>query len=595
MARPALGGTEGGGGVIILGINAYHAEASATLLRDGELVAAVEEERFSRIKHVAGFPTEAIRYCLREAGIRPEEIDAIALSRNPGTHLVAKGMRALRQGLFAPSIRGRLPLLQEIRNLRGSVAKTLDCDPTKIRASVHCVEHHRAHIASSYYPSGWDSSVILSLDGFGDFLSGMWGTGRGNRLEVRGEAPFPHSLGILYTAVTQFLGFTAWGDEYKVMGLAAYGRPDKFRPAFEKLLQETPRRLGYKLPLEYFRHQTAEGVPMAWASGAPSLETLFSSRIEELLGPPRQPNGPMADQHADIAAALQERLEAVVLSLLRKLGTHYRTPRLCYAGGVALNCSLNGKISSETPFQEIFIQPAAHDAGTSLGAALYVAHHIHGQPRRFVMKHAAWGPATQGAGCRQALLEKRLPFREMDETVLCRTAAEALSGGKIVGWFQGRMEFGPRSLGHRSLLADPRDPKMKDYINEKIKRRETFRPFAPSLIREAVPAYFPGGHPDPFMLFAYPVAQEKGPLIPAAVHHDGTGRLQSVDAQADPLFWSLLKEFEKRSGIPVLLNTSFNEQEPIVCRPEEAVACFQRNAIDCLALGPYWVERPKNE
>ncbi len=576
--------------MIILGINAYHAEASASLVIDGQLIAAAEEERFVRIKHVAGFPTEAIRYCLREAGIRAEELGAIALSRNPWTHLMAKGLRALRQGPFAPSVQGRFSMLQEIRDLKGSVAQALDCNPARLKADIRYVEHHRAHIASSYYPSGWDSAVVLSLDGFGDSLSGMWGIGRGNRLVVDGEAPFPHSLGILYTAVTQFLGFKEWGDEYKVMGLAAYGKPEKYRTAMEKLLQQTQRG-GYKLPLDYFQHHTTEGVPMTWAAGAPTLGTLFSSRIEEILGPPRQPNSSMENRYADIAAALQERLETVVLYLLRRLGNRYKTPRLCYAGGVALNCVLNGKISRETPFREIFIQPAAHDAGTSLGAALFVAHHEHQEPRAFVMKHTAWGPQAEESSCKQALEKSSLRYTRLESDSLCEAAAEALRGGKLVGWFQGRMEFGPRALGHRSLLADPRDPKMKARINERVKRRELFRPFAPSILQEKVPDYFPQGQPNPFMLFAYPVHPDRLGQIPAVTHVDGTGRIQAVDRSVEHLYWRLIKSFEKKTGVPILLNTSFNEQEPIVCRPEEAVACFLRNNIDCLALNSFWVER----
>ena len=330
---------------------------------------------------------------------------------------------------------------------------------------------------------------------------------------------------------------------------------------------------------------------MTWAAGAPTLGTLFSPRIEALLGPSRQPNSPMENRYADIAAALQERLETVVLNLLRKLGNHYKSPRLCYAGGVALNCVLNGKISRETPFREIFIQPAAHDAGTSLGAALYVAHHKYQEPRTFVMKHAAWGPQAKESSCRQALEKTSLRYSRLEPSSLCEEASEALQKGKLVGWFQGRMEFGPRALGHRSLLADPRDPKMKERINERVKRRELFRPFAPSILQEKVSDYFPQGQSNPFMLFAHPVHPGRLSQIPAVTHIDGTCRTQAVDRSAEPLYWRLIKSFEEKTGVPILLNTSFNEQEPIVCRPEEAVACFLRNNIDCLALDSFWVER----
>ncbi|MBI3615721.1 MAG: carbamoyltransferase [Candidatus Omnitrophica bacterium] len=575
--------------MLILGINAYHAEASAALVRDGQLVAAAEEERFVRIKHVAGFPIQAIRYCLAAGQVAPEDLDAIAISRNPMAHLWVKGWQALRRGLFSRGTRDRMALLTNLRSFKAILAEAIEATPEQIRAPIHFVEHHRAHIASSFYPSGWETAVLLSLDGFGDFLSGMWGVGQGNSLCLQGEVAFPHSLGVLYTTITQFLGFQSWGDEYKVMGLAAYGNPGPYRRAFETLVHQTPQG-GYRLGLEYYRHPTMD-VSMSWAAGAPTLDRLFTERLENLLGTPRDPAAPIEKRHTDIAAALQERLEQVILSLLRRLSEKYRTPRLCYAGGVALNCVLNGKIRRETPFRDVFIQPAAHDAGTSLGAALYVAHQIYRQPRSFIMKHTAWGPETTEADYRKALEKGALSFRRFDPEALCEITAEALAQGKIIGWYQGRMEFGPRALGHRSLLADPRDPKMKDRINERVKRRESFRPFAPSVLTEKVGDYFPEGHPDPFMLFAYPVRSDLQKKIPAVVHADGTGRLQAVDPTVEPLYWKLINAFAAKTGVPMLLNTSFNEQEPIVCRPEEAIACFQRNAIDCLALGPFWIQR----
>ena len=573
----------------VLGINAYHAEASAALIAEGQLIAAAEEERFVRTKHVAGFPKEAVRYCLEAGGIRPEDLDAIAVSRSPSAHLWARGWAALRRGPTSPAVRSRLENLARIRSIHSTVAETLGIDPHRLKAKVYFVEHHRAHIASSFYPSGWEKAVVVSLDGFGDFLSGMWGVGQGLDLRIDGGIAFPHSLGILYTAITQFLGFTSWGDEYKVMGLAAYGDPRHYRRAMEQLVQETRGGL-YRLNLDYFRHHQMD-VSMTWAAGAPTLSPLFTSRMQDLLGPSRNPKDSLEERHAHISAALQERLEALVLAWMRRLAARYSTPRLCYAGGVALNCALNGNIFRETPFRQAFVQPAAHDAGTSLGAALYVTHHLHRQPRRFVMNHAAWGPDPQESKCRTALEAARIPYRRLGQEILCETSAQALSQGRIVGWFQGRMEFGPRSLGHRSLLADPRDAGMKERINERVKRRESFRPFAPALPVESVPLYFPQGHSDPFMLFAYPVDPSVKDQIPAVIHADGTGRLQAVSEETEPLFWKLLKRFEVKTGVPVLLNTSFNEQEPIVCRPEEAIACFQRNAIDCLALGPFWVER----
>lgn len=572
---------------LVLGINAYHAEASAAILRDGELIAAAEEERFCRIKHAAGFPRQAVRYCLQEAGADPEAVDVVAVSRNPWAHLLPRAWLALRRKRSG-AVQDRLANWKNILGVRAALAESLGVSPERIRAEVRFVEHHRAHMASGFYPSGWDRAVVLSLDGFGDFLSGQWGLGEGSRLNPHGEAPFPHSLGVLYTAITQFLGFSQWGDEYKVMGLASCGRPDLYREALSRLVREAPRN-AYRLDLKFFRH-TELPVSMSWRSGSPTLGTLFSEEMEKLLGPDRKPGQPLEPRHADIAAALQERLETVMLRLLARLWERYRLPRLCYAGGVALNCAANGKILERTPFQEVFIQPAAHDGGTSLGAALYAAHHIHRRPRRFVMVHAGWGPGVSETESLRALERSGTPHRRLEESALCRTAARALARGKIVGWFQGRMEFGPRALGHRSLLADPRDATMRDRINERIKRRESFRPFAPSVTEEAAGTYFPKGHPDRFMLFAYPADPVLRKRIPAVIHVDGTGRLQAVGREIEPLYWNLLKAFETLSGVPVLLNTSFNEQEPIVCRPEEALDCFRRNGVDALALGPFWVE-----
>ncbi len=577
--------------MLILGINAYHADASAALLCDGRLIAAAEEERFVRIKHVSGFPSKAIRYCLKAGGVRPEDLGAIAISRNPRAHLLPRAWAAFRRGLNRQALQDRLANLVSVQNVKKALAYALEVPPKRLKAKTYFAEHHRAHTASSFYPSGWEEAVVLSLDGLGDFMSGAWGMGRGNRLFIHGGVSFPHSLGILYTAITQFLGFSFYGDEYKVMGLAAYGRPERYRQAMATLVQEGKRR-GYRLGLQYFRHQAA-GALMTWASGAPSLEPLFAPSLEKLLGPARQPQDALEERHADIAAALQERLEQVVFRLMQALAVRYRSSRLCYAGGVALNCTLNGKITQQTPFRHLFIQPAAYDGGTSLGAALYVAHHLQGRPRALVMTHAAWGPDVDEERCRQALDQQGVPFRRLNEASLCEAAAAALSKGKIVGWFQGRMEFGPRALGHRSLLADPRDPKMKERINACVKRRESFRPFAPSILTEALPAYFPGARPDPFMLFTAPADDGLKTRIPAVVHADSTGRLQAVDPEVDPLFWKLLKTFETRTGVPVLLNTSFNEQEPIVCHPKEALACFQRNGVDCLALGPFWVEQKR--
>jgi len=559
------------------------------LIHDGLLIAAAEEERFVRIKHVAGFPTQSVQFCMAYAGIKPEDLDVVAISRNPWAHWLRKIPYALRATRSHSALKDRWSVWQKTLAIRHAVAQALGISPKRLRASVVWVEHHRAHMASSFYPSGWEKAAVLSLDGFGDFTSGMWAVGDGPKLKIQGAVHFPHSLGILYTAITQFLGFQSWGDEYKVMGLAAYGRPERYLNAMEHLAWATERQ-PYRLGLPYFRHHRLN-VSMTWDHGPPHLAPLFEAKIEALLGPPRLANQPLEERHADIAASLQRHLERLVLPFMEKLHRKTGLKRLCYAGGVALNCALNGKIRSHTGFEEVFVQPAAHDAGTALGAALYVAHHRMGLPRSFQMRHAGWGPKADEGSCRQALEQAGLSYRRYEPDALCKMAAHALRDGQLVGWFQGRMEFGPRALGHRSLLADPRDPKMKAWINERVKRREPFRPFAPAVLQKRVPELFPSGHPDPFMLFAYPVRSDWTEKIPAVIHADGTGRLQAVDPNTEPLFANLLAQFEACSGVPVLLNTSFNENEPIVCRPEEAVSCFLRNGIDALALGPFWAVR----
>ncbi len=573
---------------VILGVNAYHGDAAAALVVDGALVAAAEEERFVRVKHVAGFPHRAIAYCLKEAGITPEEITHIALSRNPRARWFRK---VLALGLYRPDwkrVRDRVKNAWRLSDLRETLAQSLGVDPRRVRASAHYVEHHRAHLASAFFVSGLEEAALLSVDGMGDFASLMWGIGRGARMEIRGAVTFPHSLGILYTAVTQYLGFPHYGDEYKVMGLSAYGEP-AYLDFFRRIVR-VHEGISFRLDLSYFTHHT-DGVAMTWREGAPVLGPLYSAKLVRALGPAREPGHPIEARHAQIAASLQAVLEEVLLELLVRLHERTRLKAVCLAGGVALNCLVNGKILRQTPFERVYIQPAAHDAGTSLGAAFSVWHERLGRPRTFTMEHAYWGPEWSDAEIRAALERSGLRARRVSQEELAEAVAQAAAEGKIVGLFQGRMEFGPRALGHRSILADPRRPEMKEILNRRIKHREPFRPFAPAIVEEAVGEYFELGHPSPFMLMAYPARPEKRALIPAALHVDGTGRVQTVSRSVNPLLWEILKRFERRTGIPVLINTSFNENEPIVCRPEEAIQCFQRTRMDLLAIGPYLVAK----
>ena len=569
----------------ILGINAYHGNASAAILCDGQLVAAVEEERFNRVKYAAGFPVAAIRYCLKEAGLTLANVDHVAVPRNPYARMWTKLFYAARMPSFA---RERLKVLAKFTGIREALAAALDCDPKKLRANFHRVEHHLAHLASSFYCSPFEEAALLSADGLGDFASSMWGAGSGPRMNVQGTIAFPHSLGLFYSAITQYLGFLKFGDEYKVMGLGAYGEPE-FLEKFREIVRSNGT--GFRLALRYFTHHRT-GPEMSWAEAdkTPILGRLFSEELPKRLGPVRQPEEGIDQRHKNLAASLQARLEEVYLGMLRRLALETRLKSVCLAGGVAFNCVANGKILDATPFESVYVQPAAGDGGLSVGAALYLWHQVLGKPRSFVMEHAYWGPGFSAEETRQAIEAARLEeggYRivRMEEERLLEQAATMIGEGKILGWFQGRAEWGPRALGNRSIVADPRRSEMKEILNRRIKHREIFRPFAPSILQEATGAWFEKSHPSPFMTMAYSVRPEKRDKIPAPTHVDGTGRLQTVRKTENPRYWRLLKEVERQTGVPVLLNTSFNDNEPIVCKPAEAIDCFLRTQMDALVLG----------
>jgi carbamoyltransferase len=577
----------------ILGINAYHGDASAALVVDGELVGAAEEERFNRVKHSAGFPTEAIRYVIAEAGIQPSEVGAVAVARNPWARSLQKALYMLRKPRAAS---GRLGVQSRFATIANDVARALGRTANGIE--VHRVEHHAAHLSSSFFVSPFDEAALFSLDGLGDFASAMWGVGRDNRIYPGGSVTFPHSLGIFYTALTQYLGFPRYGDEYKVMGLASYGEPEFLEEFRRIVIGRANGNLGFELGLEYFEHHRS-GVPMTWEGGEPEIGRLYAEPLVRRLGPARDPQEPIDRRHHNLAASLQARLEEVVLDQLRVLQKKTGLRRLCLAGGVAFNCVVNGKVRAETGFDEVYVQSAAGDAGLAIGAAMHVWHHKLGRPRGFVMEHSYWGPAFDDAALEEALRARAGELESLGCSVrridrpheLCRDTAIRISEGKVVGWFQGRMEWGPRALGNRSILADPRRADMRDVLNTKIKRREMFRPFAPSILEEAAGEYFEDSYPSPFMLMAYRVRPEKRSSIPAVTHVDGTGRLQTVSRTQNALYYDLICEFGRLTGVPVLLNTSFNESEPVVCRPEEAIDCFARTRMDALALGPFLVTR----
>lgn len=574
--------------MIILGLNAYHGDAAACLIKDGEVVAACEEERFRRIKHCAGFPSSAIRACLNQMGISIDDVDAIAISKNPKANLSKKLLYAVRRGIASAGlIKKRLDMTARMVHVKEELTRTLQL-PQVPQAKIYPIEHHLAHLASCFFPSPFEQAAVLSLDGFGDFVSAKWGYGEGTALTLLGQVEFPHSVGILYTTLTQYLGFPNYGDEYKVMALASYGEPH-YQSDFQEIIK-TDSKNGFQLNLDYFVHHL-NGVEMNWKDGSPRVSNCFSQEFIERFGPSRLPEEPITSRHQDLAASLQQTFEEVYFYLLNELYKQTRLKNLCVAGGCAFNSVANGKIRERTPYERVFIQPAAGDAGTALGAALYFCHVTLKKPRRFQMHHVYLGPSFEPDTIEKTLELNHLPYRKLSDDDIASKAAQSLAEGKIVGWFQGRMEFGPRALGNRSLLADPRLNEMKDILNQRIKHRESFRPFAPSILAEELDRYFEGADPDPFMTQVYRIKKEKQRLISAVSHIDGTGRIQAVDRQNNPKYWKLIRKFKELTGVPVVLNTSFNENEPIVCTPEEAIHCFNKNKIDCLAIGDFWIER----
>ena len=578
----------------ILGINAYHADSSACILRDGVLLAAAEEERFRRIKHWAGFPELAIKYCLAEAGIELPAVDLIAINRDPSANLGRKILFSLFQ---RPDLRFVLDRLQHANRWSLIDQEFAKCfGGADVRGRILHVEHHLAHLASSFYVSPFDEAVLVSVDGSGDFASAAWGLGKRTAAEIHGRVPFPHSLGIFYEAMTQHLGFPHYGDEYKVMGLAPYGEPaylDKVRQIVDL------RRDGtFRLDLRYFKFHRGRGL-YQWRDCTPSSGRLASDALETLLGPRRTPDAPLEQRHKDIARSVQRLYEEAFFNLLNRLHERYRLPNVVLAGGCAFNSVANGKIYAETPFRRCYIQAAAGDAGGALGAALRAWHTRGRGERGFTMNHASWGPRFSDAEIEHAIgaqlaaaadpsIEVR---RVVDETMYCREVAGAIAEGKVIGWFQGRMEWGPRALGNRSILCDPRRADMKSILNLKIKRRESFRPFAPSILREAVAEWFETDDDVPFMMKVFQIRPERRAQIPAVTHVDGSGRLQTVTAEANPKYHRMIEQFREITGVPIVLNTSFNENEPIVCRPEEALDCFLRTKMDVLAIGEFVLRR----
>jgi len=575
----------------ILGINAYHGDASAALLKDGEVLLAIEEERLNRKKHCAGFPVLAIQACLKQEGLTISDIDHIAISTDPSANLKEKVLYSLtRITKIHKMLRDRLSKVTKTRDLRSDLAFHLGIEKTQIKAEIHNVEHHLAHMASAFFSSPFKESIVLSLDGMGDFVSAKWGFGKNGKFSDDDQVEYPHSIGYLYTATTQFLGFPYYGDEGKVMGLAPYGEP-KFLEEFRKIITTDSKTIGYKLNLDYFLHHS-QGIEMQWDDGQPTIGRMYSDKFIEVFGSAREYGSEYTQHYIDIAASMQRRVEEVCLEMIQKLSEKYNSSTICLAGGVVFNSVMNGKIRLETSIRDIYIHPNAGDGGTSLGSAQFVYHQLLNQPVKQSIEHAYLGLEYSDSQIKEALNKFGInDFDYLTDQELFDQTALSISEGKVVGWFQGRMEWGPRALGSRSIVADPRRTDMKDILNERIKKREKFRPFAPSVIDSSISEYFEQDYPSPTMLMVYQVKEEKRAVLPAITHVDGSGRLQTVHKEHHPKYYGLIESFGKLTGVPVVLNTSFNENEPVVCTPEDAIECFLRTKMDVLAIGNYIIQK----
>jgi carbamoyltransferase len=589
----------------ILGVSCYYHDAAAALLQDGQLTAAAEEERFSRVKHDPNFPRNAIRFCLNAAKIKGSDLDYVVFFEKPFRKLdrifatvlqtYPRSWRVFRESMIG-WVLDRL-----------WVASTLQAELGIDRNRVLFSEHHLSHAASAFLCSPFEEAAILTVDGVGEWVTTACGVGRGNQIHLLKQIEFPHSLGLLYSTFTAFLGFKVNEGEYKVMGMAPYGRPRYVDKVWKLVRQNTDG--SFALDMDYFCFHN-------------STDRMFNGRFKDLFGDPRPPELPFFTEsggraswsanpgancaatcrinkhYADMAASIQQVTEELLLGLAQNLCRESGLKRLCIAGGVGLNSVANSRILRETTFEEIFVQPAAGDAGGALGAALWAYNSLLGKPRSFCMEHAYWGEEYPASEIRSFLREKGIPHREVaDADQLLAQVTRQLMSGKVLGWFQGRSEWGPRALGNRSILADPRNPAMKDIVNTKIKFREAFRPFAPSVLAESAESYFELAqaahqYPARYMLYVVPTKERHRQTLPAVTHVDGTARLQIISRAQNARFYSLVDHFAQATGVPVLLNTSFNLRgEPLVNTPDEAVSTFMRSGMDSLVLGDFLIEK----
>jgi carbamoyltransferase len=572
----------------ILGLNAFHADSSAAIFKDGVMISATEEERFTRIKHWAGFPVQAIRFCLREAGISLSEVDYITIGRDPKAKFINKLDYLRKNPSLVFGAFKRLRNSQEVASLENLF---LEIDPgadlKMLRMKLKNIEHHRSHLASAFYASPFDEAAVLSIDGSGDFTTTMIGIGRGTKIEVLDSVDFPVSIGLFYTAFTQYLGFPHYGDEYKVMGLAPYGEP-KYVDKVKEIIKFLPNGL-YSWDDRYFVAPTKAG--FEYKDNIPSVGNLYSDFFVEKFGKPRQKHEELSQYHKDLASSVQRVTEEIIFYLLGELKKRTGLKNVCIAGGVAQNSVANGKIAEATGFEGVYIPSAGHDAGISMGSALYYYHHELGEKRNPAIYSAYTGIRFSNEEIEEILKARNIEYRRLSDEELYDVVTEKLIEPGVVGWYNGRAEFGPRALGARSIIADPRNPKAKDLLNSKIKRRESFRPFAPSILKEYTGEFFTKSDEVPFMEKVFPIRPEKHQVIPAVTHVDGTGRLQTVDKTVSPRYYALIEAFRQKTGIPILLNTSFNENEPIVNTPQEALDCFLRTQMDMLVLENCVIER----
>ena len=573
--------------MITLGVNLFHSDTSACIFVNGKLIAAAEEERFIRVKHTSAFPFNSLEFCLKEANINFDEIDKITINSNPFSSFLRKIFFVLKNPLSLKLVSSSIKNSQNKLNIKNyflSLSKK-----KKLNCKIEYIDHHESHIASSYYFSKFDESVNVSIDGFGDFASCAWGYSKNNKIIVDNRVYFPHSLGIFYQALTQFLGFKNYGDEYKVMGLSSYGEP-QYVNEISKLIYN--KKTGFELNLDYFIHQNQN--ILINKNNQFIYKDLYSKKIYDLLGEERKEDEKISQKHKDLAKSIQTVYENIFFELLENIYSKYKIKNLTLSGGCAMNSVANGKILKNTSFENMYISPNPGDAGGSVGSAVFSISNSKTKINPNI-NYAYLGSKFTSLEIEKIILKKlnkkKFKIKKYTQEEILKNTVDLLMKSKIVGWFQGRMEWGPRALGNRSILADARNPNIKEIINIKIKRRESFRPFAPSILIDHVDEWFQNNRAVPFMSEVYPLNENKKTLLPGITHIDGTGRLQTVSEENNPVYYYLLKKFKEKTGVPILLNTSFNENEPIVQNPNEAIDCFIRTNMDALVIEDWIISR----